>query len=224
MFSYISANGASLIPGLIGGSTFTVPPTCTGNEVCCTTPNMVCTLQFDFQDLSLTPTAPNVVHLSTNVNVKTTTPLPIDASIIGTCNVAIDSSAGPMNAVSDLTFTVDKTANTTGLTASNTTINVPDGDINLTGGVLCTITNAVAKGIVVSLLQSQVATTIQNLIGSEACETCMTLDDRNSFATACTGGGQCLEADGKTLRAPSSASKATSTSAQPRFAGRSRRG
>ncbi|HEX8954065.1 MAG TPA: hypothetical protein VF945_19555, partial [Polyangia bacterium] len=65
------------------------------------------------------------------------------------------------------------------------------------GGILCDITNAVAKGIIVSTLQSQVATQIQNLIGKQACAQCMTKDDCNSFATACTS-GQCMEADGKT--------------------------
>ena len=146
LFQYVSQNGTSLIPGLIGGNTFNVPPTCSGNKVCCESANMVCTLQFDFQTLNLTPTAPNTLHLDTNVNVKTTTPLPIDASIIGTCNVAIDSSAGPMNAVSDLSFVVDKTTNTTGLSAANTAITVPDGDITLSGGIGCSITNAIEIG------------------------------------------------------------------------------
>src|SRR6478752_1469651 len=42
LFQYLDANGPKLIPGLIGGNTFTVPPTCTGNKVCCAMPNQVC--------------------------------------------------------------------------------------------------------------------------------------------------------------------------------------
>ena len=154
LFQYVSANGAKLIPGLIGGNTFNVPPTCTGNKVCCSSANMVCTLAFDFQSLQLTPTSPNSLHLDTNVNVKTTTPLPIDASIIGTCNIAIDSSAGPMNATSDLSFVVDKNTNTTALAAANTAVSVPDNDITISGGIGCSIANfALFKGIVVGILQ-----------------------------------------------------------------------
>ncbi|MCU1283239.1 MAG: hypothetical protein JWM53_6785, partial [bacterium] len=102
-----------------------------------------------------------------------------------------------MNATSDLAFTVDKNTNTTGLSASNTAISIQDAAITLSGGILCSITNAVAKGIIVSTLQSQVATQIQTLIGKQACEQCMTKDDCNSFATACTS-GVCMQADGKT--------------------------
>ena len=197
LFQYLDANGPKIIPGLIGGNTFTVPPTCTGNKVCCKTPNEVCQLKLDIQSLQLTPTSPNILHVDTNINVSTVMPLPIDASIIGSCDVTIDSSAGPMNATSDLTFAVDKTTNTTAISAGTTNITIPDGDVNLSGGILCSITNAVAKGIIVSTLQSQVATQIQNLIGKQACAQCMTKDDCNSFATACTS-GQCMEADGKT--------------------------
>lgn len=197
MFQFVGANGPKLIPGLIGGSTFNVPPTCTGNKVCCAMPNQVCTLQFDFKDLQLTPASPNLIHLNTNVNVKTLTPFPVDASIIGTCNVAIDSSSGPMNATSDLAFTVDKTTNTTALSASNTNINIPDGDVHLSGGIGCVFTDAVLKGLIVGALQSQVATQIQNTIAQQACMQCMTKDDCNSFASACTN-GVCVEADGKT--------------------------
>jgi hypothetical protein len=197
LFQFLDANGPKLVPQLIGGNTFTVPPTCTGNKVCCATPNMVCQLKLDVQTLQLTPTAPNILHVDTNINVSTVQDLPIDAPVIGSCNVTITSSAGPMNATTDLTFTVDKTTNTTGLSAGTTNITIPDGDVNLSGGILCSFTNAVAKGIIVSTLQSQVATQIQNLIGKQACAQCMTKDDCNSFATACTG-GECMEADGKT--------------------------
>src|SRR5215831_9233431 len=35
LFDYLDANGAKLLPALLGGNTFTIPPTCTGNKVCC---------------------------------------------------------------------------------------------------------------------------------------------------------------------------------------------
>jgi len=197
LFQFLDANGPKLVPQLIGGNTFTVPPTCTGSKVCCAMPNQVCQLKLDVQTLQLTPTAPNILHVDTNINVSTVQDLPIDASIIGSCLVTITSSAGPMNATTDLTFTVDKTTNTTALSAGTTNITIPDGDVTLSGGLGCDFANAVAKGIIVSTLQSQVATQIQNLIGKQACAQCMTKDDCNSFATACTG-GECMEADGKT--------------------------
>ncbi|HEX6839641.1 MAG TPA: hypothetical protein VF334_23850, partial [Polyangia bacterium] len=202
MFQFVGANGPKIIPGLIGGNTFNVPPSCSGsNQICCAMPNQVCKLQFDFQSLALTPTSPNILHLDTNVNVKTVMPLPVTASIVGipvNCDVSIDSSAGPINATSDLAFAVDKTTNTTALAASNTNVSVPDNDITLAGGAACSIANfALFKGIVVGILQGQVATQIQNLISKQACAPCMTKDDCNSFATACTS-GVCMQADGKT--------------------------
>ena len=103
-----------------------------------------------------------------------------------------------MNATSDLSFVVDKITNTTGLAAANTAVSVQDAAITISGGIGCDIANfALFKGIVVSLLQSQVATQIQNIIGTQACEKCTTKDDCNSFASACTS-GTCVEADGKT--------------------------
>jgi hypothetical protein len=200
LFEYVGANGAKLIPGLIGGNTFNIPPTCTGSKVCCAMPNQVCTLSFDFQTLALTPTTPNQLHLSTDVVVKTTTPFPIDVPLAGSCNVAIDTTKGSpqtMNATSDLAFTVDKTTDTTGLSAANTAISIQNAAITLSGGVGCTIVDATVKGIIVSALQSQVATQIEKIVGEQACTTCMTKDDCNSFASACTG-GTCVEADGKT--------------------------
>lgn len=200
LFQFLSANGPKLIPGLIGGNTFTVPPSCGSQKVCCKggTPGM-CQLSFDFQTLTLTPTAPNLLHLSTDVIVKTVQPLPIDASGLQ-CDVSIDTTqASPptMNAVSDLAFTVDKLTNTTGLSASNTNITIQNGAVTLSGGILCTLADLTIKGLIVSTLQSQVATQLQNTIDSQSCAKCMTKDDCNSFAMSCMG-GKCLEADGKT--------------------------
>src|SRR4051812_19445620 len=45
MFKFIGANGSKLVPGLIGGNMFTVPPSCGGStEICCRMPNQVCQL------------------------------------------------------------------------------------------------------------------------------------------------------------------------------------
>ncbi|MDB4965674.1 MAG: hypothetical protein JWN44_1363 [Myxococcales bacterium] len=202
MLKFVSDNGPKLIPGLIGGNTFNVPPSCGGStEICCKTPNMVCTLNFDFKALSLTPTAPNLLKLSTDVVVKTVKPLPINAPILGACDVTIDTTKGSpqtMNATSDLAFTVDKTTNTTRISAANTAISIQDAAIDLTGGIGCAIANTgIVKPIVVSILQGQVATQLENTISQQACSKCTTKDDCNSFATTCTG-GTCMQADGKT--------------------------
>jgi hypothetical protein len=64
LFQYVGANGAKLIPGLIGGNTFTQNPAdLHQNKICCAMPNQVCPAEFDFQSLKLTPTAPNLLHL-----------------------------------------------------------------------------------------------------------------------------------------------------------------
>src|SRR5437879_4374495 len=60
LFQYVSANGPALIPKLLpGGTTFNVPPSCSGNKICCTTPNMTCQISLAPQKLALTPQTPN---------------------------------------------------------------------------------------------------------------------------------------------------------------------
>ncbi len=199
-FDFIGKNGATLIPGIIGGNMFTIPPTCTGTTpICCATPNEVCQLSFDFKDLSLTPTAPSSIHLSTDLVVKTVMPLPVTIPLAGACTITIDTTLGTpqtLNATADLTFAVDKTSDTTALSASNAAVTVQDDAITISGGIGCDVLSLV-KPIVVDVLQGVIANELQTLIGGVACQTCTTQDDCNAFATACTN-GKCVEADGTT--------------------------
>jgi MYXO-CTERM domain-containing protein len=199
-FDFLSKNGPTLIPGIIGGNMFTIPPSCGGSTpICCAMPNQVCQLSFDFKTLSLTPTAPSSIHLSTDLVVKTVMDLPVTIPVVGACNISIDTTLGSpqtLNATADLTFAVDKTSDTTALSASNASVTVQDAAIGISGGILCTGLS-LFKPIVVTVLQGVIAGQLQTLIGGVACQACTTQDDCNSFATACTG-GKCVEADGTT--------------------------
>ena len=96
LFQYFSANGAALIPQLLpGGTTFNVPPQCTGlpagTKICCATPAPMCRLQLTFTSLNLTPKAPGTIQLEADLELKTLDNLP--ANIIGgTCFVSIDTT------------------------------------------------------------------------------------------------------------------------------------
>lgn len=199
-FDFLGKNGATLIPGLIGGNMFTIPASCGGSTpICCATPNEVCQLSFDFKTLSLTPTAPSSIHLSTDLVVKTVMDLPVGIPVVGTCNISIDTTKGTpqtLNATADLTFAVDKTSDTTALSASNAAVTVQDAAIGISGGIGCDVLSLI-KPIVVTVLQGVIAGQLQTLIGGVACQACTTKDDCNSFATACTS-GKCVEADGTT--------------------------
>ena len=202
LFQYVEANGATLIPGLIGGNMFTVPPSCGGStEICCAMPNQVCQLSFDFKTLKLTPTTPNLLHLSTDVVVKTV----MDAA---------DQRAADRRVQRHHRHHQGQPADDERYVGSDLRRRQDQQHHRARGGEhrdhdsgrrhrRCRAASCAAsptrsaKGIVVSTLQSQVAGQIQTLIGGQACAKCMTKDDCNSFATACTG-GNCMETDGKT--------------------------
>ncbi len=206
LFKYFSDNGASIIPSLLPtGTTFNVPPSCGGsNPICCTTPAPMCRINFDFKDLSLQPTAPNVVKLSTNLVLKTMDNLPVGI-LGGTCFISIDTtrSGGPtMNVAADLTFPVNKTTDSTEISAMNAAVTgIDNGDLKTDEAgstpFLCSAIGLVATGIIISTLESQVATQIQNTISQQTCMTCMDKTDCNSFASDCVM-GTCVQADGKT--------------------------
>jgi hypothetical protein len=207
LFDYLSANGPTILPNLIpGGATFNVPPQCNaplGTKICCATPAPMCRISITFNKLTLTPTAPNVIKLNTDVIVKTLDNLPADV-IGGTCMISIDTTrtgAQTMNITSDIQFTVDATTDLTSVTLANTSVTGLDsGDVNdsETGStpLLCDGLNFL-NGLIVSLLESQLQDQLSSTVQSQLCMKCSTLADCNSFATACTS-GQCIGSDGMT--------------------------
>ena len=212
LFQFVSDNGPAIIPKLLpGGTTFSVPPSCSGNKICCSMPNMTCQIQLTPEKLALTPQTPNNLHLLFTTKLKTVQKLPVefDTGIAGTakCLITLDTDMGTAGRtdiaiLGDLNFAVEAMTDLTRINLNNADVQGLDGSMltleSQPGDFLCTIANfGPIKSFVVSQLVSQLKTQLSGVVNDQLCAQCMTKDDCNSFATACTG-GKCMEADGKT--------------------------
>jgi MYXO-CTERM domain-containing protein len=212
LFDYLQKNGAAIIPKLLpGGNTINVPPSCSGNKVCCSQPNMMCQLQLTPQALVLQPTAPNVLHLDLTTQLKTVMKLPIEynTGLIGTakCLVTIDTTMSTsgmtaIDVVSDISFPVNKTTNETEIQLANTAINNLDQSMltleSQPGDFLCTVANfGPIKSFLISQITGQLSGQISSTVQDNVCMKCMDKSDCDSFASDCQS-GKCVEADGKT--------------------------
>jgi hypothetical protein len=211
LFAFLGDKGANLVTSLLGGNTINVPPSCSGNEICCGNPAPMCRIQLTPQKLGLSPTPPDVVKLAFTTQVKTLDKLPVtySASIFGTakCLVSIDTTAGTaghtdIDIDGDLQFSVEKTSDLTRVTLANAAVANLDGSMitleSQPGDFLCTVANfGPIKSFLVGAIGSALTSNLGGLVDGQLCMKCTTQDDCNSFATACTN-GQCMEADGKT--------------------------
>ncbi len=208
--SYVSANAATLVPGLLPtGTTFTVPPSCTGStQLCCGTPTPTCQLSVQPMSLTLTPTAPDSLHFDTQVQVKTIQNLPVDATILGAdahCVISIDttlSSPPTVDVSGDLVLPVNATTSLTGLALSSPSIGTIDSnDVNLDqpgSDAICGIANVdFIKSFVLSYVSGQVGNLLSTVVQGQGCMACTDIGDCNAFATACTM-GKCIGPDGMT--------------------------
>ncbi|MEO6950356.1 MAG: hypothetical protein ABI321_00980 [Polyangia bacterium] len=203
---YVSANAPAIVPNLLpGGTTFTIPPVCTGStKICCATPQPLCQIEVTPTALTLTPAAPNNLHFSANLEVKTLENIPVDSSI-GTCIASFDStrSGDPyIVATGDLAFNVDGTTRLTNLALDNPSINdVDTGDLHLNesgSATLCAVASlGVVKGFIIDSLTSQIGGIVSGVVKGQFCQACNTVADCPASATACTA-MQCIGADGTT--------------------------
>jgi hypothetical protein len=211
LFEFLAANGAQLVPSLLGGNTINVPPSCSGNKICCAMPAPMCRIQLMPEKLALTPTPPDSLQLSFTTQLKTLDKLPIEYAIpiLGNarCLVSFDTTMGTaghtdIDIVGSLQFSVDATSNLARVALNNAAVNNLDGSMvtleSQPGDLLCTIANiGFIKGLLVPALASALTGNLGGLVSSQLCMKCMTQDDCNSFAAACTN-GQCMQSDGKT--------------------------
>ncbi len=213
LFTFLNANGTTIVPALLPtGSSFNIPPQCSGStKICCTTPASDCTLNLDFRELQMTPTAPDVIKLSTNFALETAMPLPVAVSlgITANCFATIDTKLGSR---SDLTLTADLRFEVTGRNTTRILIENPqlvglereDLSLNAKGSdALCGLADTnQGKDLAIGLITMQFQQQIASAIDGQQCAKCATLDDCNSFAASCEGGlckdgtGQCIESLG----------------------------
>ena len=218
-FDYVTAQGPTLIAKLLPtGTKFAIPPQCSGNKICCETPNEVCDIQFDFKSLSLTPVAPEKVELDALFNLDTIQNLPVSFSILS-CDIAIDTTHhdGPIHVTGNLELPVNGTTDLTNIEVTDLTIaNLTAADLTISdppSAILpaCTALGSLLPGqliqFVIDQLTDQLKTQVQNAVSGATCMKCDSIDDCNSFATSCKGGsgadggatsGTCVGSDGMT--------------------------
>lgn len=212
-FEFMNTNGAAIIPALLPtGSSFNIPPQCSGNtKICCTNPATDCTLNLDFREVLLVPSAPDVIKLTARFALKTAMPLPVGLSlgVSANCMAAIDTAPGSL---SDLTLTADLRFEVTSRQTTRIVLDNPDLgglepadlDLNAPGSdALCGIaTTDFVKNIAIGLIVDQFKTQIAGAVDGQQCTKCTTLDDCNGYAAMCDGGlckdgnGQCIESLG----------------------------
>ncbi len=206
---YASDNAAKIIPAILpGGTTFTIPPSCSGGsaQICCGTPTPTCTIAITPSSLSVTPAAPDKLHFDAAFILKTVQNIPVDAPIVGHCVMSIDTTRSgtstTMSAAGDLQFPVDPGTRLTGLALLNAAVdNIDAGDLNLNepgSGTLCAIADlSLVKNFIISYLKGQIGSLIGGAADGQLCETCTDKSDCSQVATACTM-GKCMGPDGKT--------------------------
>ena len=216
----ISANPAAIIGPLVGGAMngvidFNVPASCGGStEICCVNnmPQANCgPLSIDLvlragdqPRLVLTPqnVTPGRMDMTIRARVKTKMDLKIKTQGI-TCDVNLDTTRGSspdVTITAQLNFPMDGTLNTTRLNAANVGVSLQDADINLNGGIACTLADffiSFARG----LIEDQIASLIQDTLNEATCKACESgnvAECGSSAATACTNkvcmvGGSCMQ-------------------------------
>ncbi|MBA3455051.1 MAG: hypothetical protein H0T42_18320 [Deltaproteobacteria bacterium] len=225
----IAADPASIIGGLVGttGSTpgvieFPVPASCGGStEICCVNgaPSPTCgPLEIDLVKratdparLVLTPVqGASRLDITVRARVKTKMDLKVKTSGI-TCDVDLDTTRGSSPDIlitTQMGFPQDATTGTTRIAAQGSTVTLQNEDIQLSGGITCSIAGAFI-GTVRGLLEDQVAGILEDQINEATCKACesgQVAECGSSFATACTDKvcqvtDRCLQEVGMTGRA-----------------------
>ena len=204
--NYVSQNATTIVPNLLpAGSTFNIPPSCTGStKICCATPQPVCQIQVTPTGLQLTPAAPNNLHFVANIEVKTLENIPVNSSI-GTCIASFDTtrSGDPyLVATGDVTFGIDGSTSLTTLTLNNPSIDdVDTGDLHINedgSATLCAVAAlGVVKGFIINSIKSKVEDAVASVVKGQFCQACNTVADCPAAATSCTS-NKCIGVDGAT--------------------------
>ncbi len=223
----ISADPASIIGGLVGGTTmpgiieFPVPASCGDPKICCVNNVPQATCGPLVIDLVKRPTDParlvltpvqgaSRLDVTVRARIKTKMNLKIETSGVN-CDVNLDSARGSnpdITITTQILFSQDATTGTTRIAGQGSTVSLQNEDIQLSGSFVCTIAGAIAIGTVRGLLEDQVAGLIDDQLNSATCKACdsgQVAECGSSFASACTDkvcmvGSQCLQETGLTGR------------------------
>jgi hypothetical protein len=215
--TFVENNIGSLAGSLLpGGTTFNIPPACSGSTPACCSDGSgdTCRLSLDLvaqpgdsPRLELTPSAPNKLGLVVRARVKSLDPITVKV-LASQCDVGIDTTATGDNSVkitAALTFKQDAAPDGAGHTLGTTVVdmdpasvvleNLDDGDVSFKGhggigdDIGCGFIG-IFKGIIVGQVKSIFTSKISELVSGLLCKKCDSDGDCAPFAT-CGGGGTC---------------------------------
>lgn len=227
----LEADPAGLISGLIGdgmGLTFDVPPACAADDnpqICCAGDDMPLPecgpIEIDLAEqpgdaprLEINPVAgSSQLDVTVRARVRTAMPLPIVYTVIFpvSCDANIDTEAAGPNDDLLLTTTVnlvqDPDAGTTRIEVGDVQVSqLDDGDLFLSGNLLCDFANALIGSFTDSLITT-FQDAIKSAITDQLCKQCPSGDvaECGSFADSCDSGvcmkgGACYQELGITGR------------------------
>jgi len=219
----IAADPASIIGGLVGGTTmpgiieFPIPASCGDPKICCVNNVPQATCGPLVIDLVKRPTDParlvltpvqgaSRLDVTVRARIKTKMPIAVAASGVD-CTVDLDSTRGSspdLTITTQILFSQDATTGTTRIAGQSSTVSLQNEDIRLGGSFLCDVAGAIAIGTVRGLLEDQVASLLDDQLNSATCKACesgQVAECGSSFATACTDqvcqvGNRCLQETG----------------------------
>ncbi len=232
----IEADPAALVGGLMGTGTdltFDIPPACDADPyICCEggVPADVCgpiAIDLEAQPgdqprLELTPVAgADRIDLTLRARVSTVTDLPF--TLYGSdCSMHIDTADSgdeSLRMVGELQFSQDADAGTTRVDLNNVTVDqVDNGDLTISGGVMCTIYDWL-KGLFIGTLVGTIESNLQDAVNGAMCKTCASGDvaECGEFADSCTD-GVCQKTDGSCLQELGMSGRMTAATALESFA------
>ncbi|MFH2010693.1 MAG: MYXO-CTERM sorting domain-containing protein [bacterium] len=209
---FIESNAAGIIGDLMPtGLTFDIPPQCdidtgflgividmcgTGDTNNCVSDQPPCTLEIEIVELILTPQDPpgNVMDVEARVNVWTQNSMQTHGGI--SCDIDLDTRNGQayVRVQTTATFTIDAVSGRTGVQIGALTIpdgDIENGDISISGGILCWVVDAVAKGMIIDQLRGQIDSLAGPLVSDGLCMACDQGQACPQLSTC--DGSQCLE-------------------------------
>jgi hypothetical protein len=217
--NFIEANAPALVEGLLGGPlVFPIPPS-PGNanpKICTGLPNnQECIVDIDVKPqpgdpprLDLVPKNGNQLGLTLLARVKTKRRNTQSGAIVGSslpfqytlgitvsCDLEIDTTRADeksLKLTADLIFNQDSAAGTTTLSVQNTDLaNLDNGDLVISGGVVCFIADLL-KGLFKDSIVGGFKDQIAGVIEDQLCKKCVADSDCLPFATCDEGAGTCM--------------------------------
>jgi hypothetical protein len=175
---FVAQHFTSLVNMLVPtGMSFDIPPTgCSSgnNKVCCSGPT--CSATMGIQSVQLTPTAPSTLNLNLRATVQTTQIKYEQYVLLGwvTCNITYNSAQSAPSTVgllADVNLKINGAdGNKLEIPPPTTTLQDFDcGDINISGGVLCTLADwfcPLFKGMIQDKLMGTVNDTVDGMLKS----------------------------------------------------------